>query len=55
MKIAQEAVGIHNSFPQINWSDSQALLQELQAIDSAITNISMAPQGELKSRHIESR
>ncbi len=41
-------------FPQNSWSDSQALLQELQTIDSAITNIPMTPQGELKSRHIES-
>jgi hypothetical protein len=54
MKIAQGIVGIHNSFPQSNWSDSQALPQELQAIDSATTNIPMAPQGELNSRHIES-
>jgi hypothetical protein len=52
MKRAQEVVDMHNSFPKSNWSDSQALLQELQAIDSAITNIPMAPQGELKSRHI---
>jgi hypothetical protein len=53
MKIAQEIVGMHNPFPQSNWSDSQALLQELQTIDSAITNIPMSPQEELKSRHIE--
>ncbi len=54
MKIAQEIVGIHNSFSQSSWSDIQAMLQELQAIDSAITNIPMAPQAELKSRNIES-
>ncbi len=46
MKTAQEVVGIHNSFPQSNWSDSQALLQELRAIDYAITNIPMTPQGQ---------
>ncbi len=54
MKIAQEIVGTHNQFSQSNWSDSQALHDELQAIDSAITKIPMVPQGELKSRHIES-
>jgi hypothetical protein len=53
VKIVQEIVGMHNLFPQSNWSDSQALPQELQTIDSAITNIPMTPQGELKSRHIE--
>ncbi len=54
MKIAQEAVGIHDPYPQSNWSDSQALLQELEAVDSAIANIPMTSQAELKSRHIES-
>jgi hypothetical protein len=54
MKIAQEPVGRHDPFPQGNWSDSQALLQELQSIDSAIINIPMAAQAELKSRQIES-
>ncbi len=54
MKIAQEIVGIHNPFPQSNWSDSQALPQELQTIDSAITNVPMVPQGELKSHRVES-
>ncbi len=54
MKIAQEVVGIHILFPQSNWSDSQALLQELQTIDSAITKTRTMPQRELKSHHIES-
>jgi hypothetical protein len=54
MKIAQEIFGIYNPFPQSNWGDSQASHQELQTIDSAIINIAMAPQAELKSRHIAS-
>ncbi len=54
MKIAQEPAGRHDPFPQSDWSDCQALLQELQIIDSAITNTPMTPQGKLKSRHIAS-
>ncbi len=53
MTIAQETVGIYNPYPQSNWSDSQALLQELQAVVSAVTNMPTVPKAEIKSHPIE--